>query len=51
MYQKERDKVNNIMKHSEKDYQDLEKKYDFIMGILTEDQLEEFEVFCEENNL
>ena len=39
------------MKHSEKDYQDLEKKYDFLMEILTEDQLEEFEVFCEENNL
>lgn len=39
------------MKHSEKDYQDLEKKYDFIMEILTEDQLEEFETFCKENNL
>ena len=43
--------TNNIMKHSKKDYQNLEKKYDFIMEILTEDQLEEFETFCKENNL
>lgn len=39
------------MKHSEKDYQNLEKKYDFLMEILTEAQVEEFAVFCEENNL
>ena len=39
------------MKHSEKDYQELEKKYDFLMEIITEAQLEEFEDFCEENNL
>lgn len=32
-------------------YAILEQKYDFLMELLSEDQLEEFEEFCEENNL
>lgn len=32
-------------------YEILEQKYDFLMELLSEDQLEEFEEFCEENNL
>lgn len=30
-------------------YEILEQKYDFLMELLSEDQLEEFEAFCNDN--
>ena len=30
-------------------YEILEQKYDFLMELLSEDQLEEFEEFCNDN--